>query len=284
MPPKGILKVNVTDCDSPGVNQIAITQELTVETVIKTCLRKRSLDDHLPWWLVVSEEGEDPRSAGIRQPTPLLICEIISDAASAGKSSSGMVWTLLQDAAATAEASAAAEAKAKRAASKAAPASSAASSVPANFTIVSSILSKIGCFGAFSKFQEEELDDSTLDDLEEQYLVAAGLSEAQAKQFIAELRGSDRPSSAAPVAAVVKEGSVSSASSAAPCSPTDCPAKFKTIAAALGRIGCSALLERFVSEEIDDEIVDDLEQEHLVDLGMSVQQCVIKFISLLFCH
>ena len=33
------------------------------------------------------------------------------------------------------------------------------------------------------------MDDSALSDLEEEYLVAAGLSEAQAKRFIAELRG-----------------------------------------------------------------------------------------------
>ena len=171
MPPKGILKVKVTDCASPGETQIAITDALTVEDVLKTCFRKRSLDDHLPWWLVVSEQGEDARSAGVRQPAPLLISEIISDASSAGKDSSNLVWTLLQDAAATAEASAAAEAKAKRAASKTTPATPAAPSVPANFTIVAGILSKIGCSNAFSKFQEEELDDSTLEDLEEEYVL-----------------------------------------------------------------------------------------------------------------
>jgi hypothetical protein len=128
--------------------------------------------------------------------------------------------------------------------------------------------------------------------IQSRYLVAAGLDAAQAKHFIAELRGGARPSSAAP-AAVVREGSVGSASSAAPRALVECPAKFKTIAAALGRIGCSALLERFISEEIDDEMLGDLEQEHIVDLGMSVQQCVariylcISFVQLscyLFCH
>ena len=282
MPPKGVLKVNVTDCASPGVNQIAITDDLTVDAVLKTCSKKRGLDDHLPWWLVLSDQGEDARSAGVRQPTPLLISDIISDASSSGKDPSKMVWTLLQDAAATAEAKAAAEAKAKRAAAKAAPSPPAAPAVPANFTTVSGILTKIGCFSAFAKFQEEDLDDSTLSDLEEEYLVAAGLSEAQAKRFIAELRGDSHMSSTAPTAAA-RDGSVSSASSSAPVTSADCPAKFKSIAAALCHIGCSALLQRFIEEEIDDEMLGDLELEHLVDLGMSAQQCVPTLLHPVLC-
>lgn len=270
MPPKGVLKVNVTDCDSPGVNQIAITDALTVEGVIKSCCKKRGLSEHLPWWLVVSGAGENPRTDGVRQPAPLLISEIIDDASSAGNDASGMVWTLLQDAAATAEAKAAAEAKALRAASKA---SAAPPSVPDNFKIVSGILTKIGCFSSFPKFQAEELDDSTLDDLEEEYLVAAGLSQQQAALFIAQLTAGDK--NAAPAAAV-REGSGSSKPSPMPRLSLDCPDNFKTIAAALGRIGCGAFLQRFVAEEIDDDMLGDLEQEHLVDLGMSVLQCVCQ--------
>jgi hypothetical protein len=259
MPPKGLLKVNVTDCSSPGINQIAITADLTVAAVIKTCSKKRALDEHLPWWLVLSEGGEDPRSAGIRQPEPLLIAEIIDDASSAGRNTANFVWTLLQDAAATADAKAAAEAKAQRAASKAAVSTP---PVPTNFKTVAGILSKIGCSSAFSKFQEEELDDSTLEDLQEEYLVAAGLSEANARLFITELRGGSPKSSAAPAAAA-RGGSVGG---------PECPNNFKTIAAALGRIGCGGLMQRFIEEEIDDEMLGDLEQEHLIDFGMSAQQ------------
>ena len=268
MPPKPVLKVNVTDCNMPGINQIAVTDVLTVEAVLKSCIKKRGLDEHLPWWLVVSEAGEDPRSSGIRQPEPLLVSEIIDDATSAGKDAGKLVWTMLQDAAATAEAKAAAEAKAKRAASKAAP------SVPANFKTVAGILSKIGCSGAFAKFQEEELDDSTLDDLQEEYLVAAGLSEANATLFISELRGSTKQPAPSPAAAT-REGSVGSRSSNSPRLSIECPHNFQTIAAALNRIGCAAFLQRFVEEEIDDAMLGDLEQEHLVDLGMSVQQYVM---------
>jgi hypothetical protein len=270
MPPKGVLKVNVTDCDSSGVNQIAITDVLTVEAVIKNCCKKRGLSEHLPWWLVVSDAGEDPRTDGVRQPAPLLIAEILDDAASAGKILTGLVWTLLQDAAATAEAKAAADAKAMRAALKT---SAAAPVVPDNFKIVCGILTSIGCFSSFPKFQAEDLDDSTLDDLQDEYLVAAGLSEHQAKLFIAELRTGDKKSGAAPAAAV-REGSGSSQPSPMPRISLDCPDNFKNIAGALRRIGCGAFLQRFISEEIDDEMLGDLEQEHLVDLGMSVLQYV----------
>jgi hypothetical protein len=272
MPPKGVLKVNVTDCDSSGVNQIAITDALTVEAVVKNCCKKRGLSEILPWWLVVSDAGEDPRTHGVRQPSALLISEIIDDASSAGKDVPGMVWTLLQDAAATAEAKAAAEAKALRAASKA---SAAPPSVPDNFKIVSGILTKIGCLSSFPKFQAEDLDDSTLGDLQEEYLVAAGLSEHQAALFTAELRAGDKKSGAAPAAAV-REGSGSSKPSPMPRISLDCPENFKTIAGALSRIGCGAFLQRFIAEEIDDEMLGDLEQEHLVDLGMSVLQCVCQ--------
>lgn len=265
MPPKAVLKVNVTDCTTPGINQIAVTDALTVEAVLKSCIKKRALDEHLPWWLVVSEAGDDPRSSGVRQPEPLLVSEIIDDATSAGKDAGNLVWTMLQDAAATAEAKAAAEAKAKRAASKTAP------SVPANFKTVAAILSKIGCFGAFAKFQEEDLDDSTLDDLQEEYLVAAGLSEANATLFISELRGGTKQPALSPTAA--REGSVGSRSSNSPRMSIECPQNFQTIAVALNRIGCAVFLQRFVEEEIDDAMLGDLEQEHLVDLGMSVKQC-----------
>ncbi len=268
MPPKGLLKVNVTDCSSPGINQIAITADLTVAAVIKTCSKKRALDEHLPWWLVLSDAGDDPRSAGIRQPEPLLISEIIDDASSAGRNAANFVWTLLQDAAATAEAKAAAEAKAQRAASKAA---ASMPPVPANFKTVAGILSKIGCSSAFSKFQEEELDDSTLEDLQAEYLVAAGLSEANAHLFITELRGGSLESSAPPAAAA-RGGSVGGQSSSSSRLAPECPHNFKTISAALNCINCSAFMQRFIEEEIDDDMLGDLEQEHLIDFGMSAQQ------------
>jgi hypothetical protein len=265
MPVKAVLKVDVIDCSSPGANQIAITDNLTVEAVVKSCCKKRGLDEHLPWWLVVSEAGEDPRSAGIRQPWPLLISEIIDDFTSTGKDTSSIVWTLLLDAAATAEARAAAEAKASRAASKSV---AAMPSVPVNFKIVSGILSRIGCTSFFAKFQEEELDDSTLDDLQDEHLVAAGLSEAQAKLFLSEFRGGHQLDSTA----AVSPGSPDCLRPVDARSSLDCDGKFKTIAGALSRIGCSAFLQRFVEEEIDDSMLGDLEQEHLIDLGMSVKQ------------
>ena len=278
MPPKGVLKINVTDCAAAGVISVAITEVLTVESVIKTCCKKRGLEDGLPWWLVVSEAGEDSRSAGVREPPPLLIADVIEDATSAGKDASSLVWTLLQDAAATAQAKEAAEAKAKRAeakrlqeqASKAAAPAPAAPSVPANFKNVAAILTKIGCFSVFKQFQEEDLDDSTLDDLADEYLVAAGLTEAQAKLFIAELRGGSSPAPAA--AAAITRGSVGSAPAPASLPSVDCNENFKSIAGALSRIGCSGFLQRFIDEEIDDSMLGDLEQEHLIDLGMSVQQ------------